>query len=502
LKNTGLQVRIMIRFYNLRSLFFGWLYTNQPFFAVPIFLYLVIPSVVTGRDSEWSVLSSDDTLAVYITDTRVGMLYSKMKVDNAKKTIASTQNTGISADAVAAGNFGGMEIGETRVYDFSGNLVSAIQSLRSQSGVATWKLEKNEKGKWQHTVIAGGMTNTRLVEGIVDNLKTDYAIMQGVREKKLSVGQEWTDTLFELTAVKNMVFTIECIAVPDTNNHHYAFRSHNDMTGFDIRHEIDTGGRMVLQEVPPIFIAKRISADDREEKGEAKKKTDVDYLYELINIPMDRAQKRSETIALTLKPGTKIHESVMRFYDYRDNKYVIKNLNEKCHTKNLSVKKEELNGWLSSTVTVQSDNKEIQELAMNLKGTRTCRCEISKTYSDYLYRNIEKKHVATFSNAYETLKAGYGDCGEHAVLLCALLRSVGIESNVVLGMVYSDIKKSYYYHAWVVAFVKDLVFFDPALGVDPATGGYIPLILDDDGTKMVYLAGMVGKISINYLPNK
>ena len=100
------------------------------------------------------------------------------------------------------------------------------------------------------------------------------------------------------------------------------------------------------------------------------------------------------------------------------------------------------------------------------------------------------------------MKAGYGDCGEHAVLLCALLRSVGIESNVVLGMVYSPAKKTFYYHAWVVAFVKDLVFFDPALGVNPATRGYIPLILDDDGTKMVYLAGMVGKIEIGYVPNK
>ena len=476
---------------------------NPLFVLIPFFLLIIIPLSVTGRDIDWSILSSDDTLVVFIKDTRAGMLYSKMKVDEAKKTLTSFSSTTISADAVAAGNFGGMEIGETRVYDFNGNLVSAFQDLKSQSGVASWKLEKQEKGKWQLAVIAGGMTTTKQLKGIVGNLKTDYVIMKGIRDKKISVGQEWIDTLFELTAAKNMVFSIKCIAVPDKENKNYVFRNHNDMTGFDIRQEVDSDGRVVLQEVPPIFIAKRYSPDDeKEEAGKTKKKADVDFLYELINVPVDRAQKSNESIALTLKQGIKIHPSVMKFYEFRNNKYSIKKLNKKCHAKNLSVKKKELKGWLSSTVTAQADNKEIKDLAMNLKGTRTCRCEISKVYSDYLFRNIEKRHVATFSNAYETLKAGYGDCGEHAVLLCALLRSVGIESNVVLGMVYSPAKKTFYYHAWVVAFVKDLVFFDPALGVNPATRGYIPLILDDDGTKMVYLAGMVGKIEIGYVPNK
>ena len=153
-------------------------------------------------------------------------------------------------------------------------------------------------------------------------------------------------------------------------------------------------------------------------------------------------------------------------------------------------------------MTIQSDNPEIKKLAMNLKGAKTCRCEISKIYNDYLFRNIEKRHVATFSNAYETLKAGYGDCGEHAVLLSAFLRAIGIESNVVLGLVYSPYKKGYYYHAWVVAYIKDLVFIDPALGRFPVSKGYIPLLIDDDGTKMIYLAGFIGKFDSSYVPKK
>lgn len=502
MKNTGMQTKTKSRVYNLIHNSRSRNQNNLLLFIIPFFLSVIIPSPVTGKDIDWSILSSDDTLVVFIMDTRVGMLYSKVKVDSVNKTIIVSQSITISADAVAAGNFGGMEMDETRVYDLNGFLISASQKLKSQSGVASWELAKKEKDIWQLTITAGGMANSRTIDKVSGNLNTSYTIQEGINKRNISTGQEWKDTLFELTSAKNMIITAKCTAVPDKKNINYVFISHNDLVNMDERHEVDASGRIVLQEVPPIFVAKRYGADDKKESGKDKKKAKVDYLYELFRIPIDRAQKNNETIALTVKPGAKIHKSVMRFYDYRDNKYLLKNLNKKCHTKNLSVKKSNLKNWLSSTVTIQAGNPEIKNLAMTLKGTRTCRCEISKIYSDYLFRNIEKKHVATFSNAYETFKAGYGDCGEHAVLLTALLRSVGIESNVVFGMVYSPDKKGFYYHAWVVAFIKDLVFFDPALGVAPATKGYIPLVLDDDGTKMVYLAGLIGKTEISYISKK
>lgn len=492
--------RIRNRFNPVRSYGNGRLTITSLIFISYIILTSFSISHVTGNTIDWSILSASDTLVVFFNEVRVGMLYSKTSIDSSNRVIKLSTKLSISPDIEVVESFSGVEMNEIRKFDFNGSPVSAFQEMKSQSGTARWKLEKKETGKWQITVTAGGMTNSKQVKEISGNLKTDYAILEGIYKKELSVGQEWKDTLFELTAAINMIYTIKCIAVPDKNNANYALLWHNDLTGIDIRHEIDAKGRVVLQEVPPIFIARRYSADNKMDSDSTQPKAKVDYLYELVNIPIDRAQKSNETIALCLKSGTKIHKSVMRFYEYRNNKYVVKKLNKKCHTKNLSIRKEDLKGWLSSTVTIQSGNPEIKNLAMTLKGTRTCRCEISKIYCDYLFRNIEKKHVATFSNAYETLKAGYGDCGEYAVLLTALLRSVGIESNVVLGLVYISDKKGYYYHAWVVAYIKDLVLIDPALDVVPATDGYIPLVLDDDGTNMVYLAGLIGKVEISYVP--
>jgi hypothetical protein len=52
---------------------------------------------------------------------------------------------------------------------------------------------------------------------------------------------------------------------------------------------------------------------------------------------------------------------------------------------------------------------------------------------------ISKKGMATaFAAASETARTRTGDCSEHGVLLCALLRAQGIPARVAMGLVYVD----------------------------------------------------------------
>ena len=470
------------------------------FILSTLFQILFNVKQVIGKTVDWSILSSCDTLEVFMKDVPVGRLYSEISIDSSNRIIKVSEKLTISSDASMAGGFTGVAMDEIREFDFNGDQISASQKMKSPGGTALWELKRNKTAQWELTVTVGGMENTRRVENVGGNLNSSYQIQNGINEKNLVAGQEWSDTLFELTAAKNMIITTKCTGIPGKKNPYYDFISHDDLSGMDTRQEMDSYGRIVIQEVPPVFVAKKYVAADKKRENENQKQKKSENLYELVYVPADREQKNNETIALTLKSGVQIPESVRRFYDYKDNKYILKELNKKCHTKNLSERLDNFKDWLSATVTIQSDNSEINDLAMNLKGTKTCRCEISEVFNKYLFTNIEKRHVATFSNAYETLKAGYGDCGEHAVLLAALLRTIGIESNVVLGLVYIPGQKGYYYHAWVVAYIKDLVFVDPALGRFPAAKGYVPLLIDDDGTKIIYLAGLIGKIDISYVP--
>ena len=254
-----------------------------------------------------------------------------------------------------------------------------------------------------------------------------------------------------------------------------------------------------MQEVPPFFTARRVSDDEAADMASSSAPVSLENLTELFKVSAESGRKPDESIVVTLDEEAVLHSSVHRFYTGGNNTFVLKRLPEHCD--DISVKEMKIHekGWLKSTVTIQADHPEIKALAGKLKGKKKSRCEIIDTFNRYLNKNIEKEHVAAFSNAYETLKAGRGDCGEHAALLAALLRAAGIEANVVLGLVYMPYQKGYYYHAWVAAYAGNLIFADPALGEFPAAEGYIPLVLDEDGTKIVYLANLIERIHISYM---
>lgn len=72
-----------------------------------------------------------------------------------------------------------------------------------------------------------------------------------------------------------------------------------------------------------------------------------------------------------------------------------------------------------------------------------------------------------YASALETLRTRQGDCTEHAVLLAALGRSLGIPTRIVTGLVYTDrfAKASHVYvpHTWVQSWIDGRwVSFDSA----------------------------------------
>ena len=154
------------------------------------------------------------------------------------------------------------------------------------------------------------------------------------------------------------------------------------------------------------------------------------------------------------------------------------------------------------TPTMQVTHEKIVSHANSLRGDAANSCELVGRYNRYVFEKLDKKNTATFSSALETLNAGFGDCGEHAVLLAALLRASGIPARVVLGMVYVGRKSGYYYHAWVMAFTGEWVFADPAFGIFPAATERIPLIIDDTGESSVDIVTLIGRLKIEHVKGK
>ncbi len=449
----------------------------------------------TTETINWSRIVHNDTLALFYKDIYMGESSMQRIFDRKNRKIVLKNSIRVIPDPKIPDNISPMKLTEICEYTFDGKQIRGFQELVSPTGKSTWELIKDSIGEWGLTVTTGGMKKSKKIDSVYGNLNALYAIYLGVNKHNITRDQEWRDTVFSLISAKNIYITTKCIHTPTRDNPNYIFLNRDNL-GVEDRWEIDKDGRLVATKSGQSIIGRRYGSEHGSgEKGESH----FSNLLDKSKIPMKRGQRKNEAIALNLKSDAKVQSSVNRFYKNKNSTYILKNMPEVCNSslKDKNIKNKEK--WLSSTVTIQSDHPEIQKLANTLKRYKNDRCEIISHFNKYVFENIEKRNIATFSNAYETLKSGVGDCGEHATLLTALLRSVGIESNVVIGLVYVPIKKGYFYHSWVTAWVDDLLFVDPALGKFPVSEGYVPLILDDDGTHFIQISPLIDNIEVSYV---
>jgi hypothetical protein len=124
----------------------------------------------------------------------------------------------------------------------------------------------------------------------------------------------------------------------------------------------------------------------------------------------------------------------------------------------------EANPW------VQSDAPAIRDAARDIVGDSSSNMARMRRLRSYLTKAIDTKGMDIgYASALDTLQSLKGDCTEHAVLLTALARSLGIPARVVTGLVYVDrfagASRVFIPHAWTQAWIGDRwVSFDSAQG--------------------------------------
>ncbi len=155
--------------------------------------------------------------------------------------------------------------------------------------------------------------------------------------------------------------------------------------------------------------------------------------------------------------------------------------------------------YLKSSPLVQSDSPEMKKQVEKITaGTDNPRTKLQKIVH-WVYRNVEKKPVLSVPNALEVLKNRAGDCNEHAVLTAALLRAAGIPAQIETGLVY--LNGRFYYHAWNLAYIGQLVTVDAVFDQIPADVTHIRLARGDGGEQL-NLLGFMGKIKLEVLSLK
>ena len=154
------------------------------------------------------------------------------------------------------------------------------------------------------------------------------------------------------------------------------------------------------------------------------------------------------------------------------------------------------NDWL------QSDAPEIRKLAREGAGDAKTPAARMLALQEYVRRFIRNKDLNVgYASALEVAKHPEGDCTEHAVLLAALGRALGIPTRVVDGLAYTEryagMDHVFVPHAWAQAWVDGhWQSFDAALpGFD---AGHIALSAGD-GDPWRFFSGMdtLGRLRID-----
>lgn len=134
----------------------------------------------------------------------------------------------------------------------------------------------------------------------------------------------------------------------------------------------------------------------------------------------------------------------------------------------------ELDEFLAPNDIIQSADPDIVAKAKEIVGEETDAWEAAQKLTRWVFVNMNKvDHDPRPITASECLKILKGDCSEHATLLCALARAVGIPSKFVTGVIY--LRDGYYYHAWNELYVGRWVSCDPTWGEVTSNAGHLVL---------------------------
>jgi len=164
------------------------------------------------------------------------------------------------------------------------------------------------------------------------------------------------------------------------------------------------------------------------------------------------------------------------------------------------------------TPFLQSDQKEVVELARRAIGDTKDAAEAVRRIEAFVARYVETKSLSVgYASAAEVAVSKQGDCSEFAVLTAAMCRAIGIPTQMVVGVAYiKDFGgiEGFGGHAWAQAYVGgdssggqqgkwvglDAAFKSAGLGFD---AGHIALgVGDGEPGDFFNIAAMLGKFKI------
>lgn len=170
--------------------------------------------------------------------------------------------------------------------------------------------------------------------------------------------------------------------------------------------------------------------------------------------------------------------------------------------------------YLEASAMVDIDDPYVRAMAEGAvqKAANGTTVEKAEQLRGYVNRYIRDKGLSTaFATASEVARRRNGDCSEHAVLLCALLRANGIPARVATGLVYADEfagrEGIFGWHMWTQALIDGRwIDLDPTLPVPYHAGHVLVATSPLSGTafdeSLISTATLIGNLEIDVIDDR
>jgi hypothetical protein len=112
--------------------------------------------------------------------------------------------------------------------------------------------------------------------------------------------------------------------------------------------------------------------------------------------------------------------------------------------------------YLQPNGLVTSEDEDVQRLAKRAVGKTADPWQKAVRIERWVFENIKHKNFeTTFAPASEVARNLTGDCTEHAVLVAAMCRAIGIPSRCAVGLLYRDERLGGFgFHMWTEVYVN------------------------------------------------
>jgi hypothetical protein len=483
MKRVNKTVRIVIVVF--WAVMMGLLFKKHVFVSVPVSLEKQYLDEYIESREEWA--------GIYMMDKKIG--YSHSEIKRIEDGYQITED--IFMDMTI------MEVPqriETRTNSVTGRDLSlSVFSFRLRSGIISFIVYGNVEGKTlKLSIYSGGKEQKKSLElqdvPVLSNSLKYYMLKQG-----LFLGSKFTRTFFDPLTLSNRTILVEVEGEDEILIHgekHKCYKIRESFKGITLYSWVDEKGDTLKEESPMGLVLVK-EAKEQAIKAYWGEKPDI---LSATAIKVDKPFSKSGISYLKAR----LKNISLEGFDLHGGR-------QKLNGDIVEVELESIGDadsytvpftgrgfdvFLAPTIFIQSDNSAIKVLAKIIVGVEKDARKITRKLLRWVYTNIEKRPTLSIPSALEVLKTKQGDCNEHAVLMAALCRAVGIPAKVCAGVVY--VNGSFYYHAWIEVYLDRWVSVDPTMNQFPADVTHIKFIEGDMENQFAVLK-LVGKLDIEIL---